>query len=314
MEKKICSFLLFGGMLVLMVAFGTASYAQYGVISKEELIAYTSLWKGERFPDGRPKVPDDILERMKKVKLAEAWSVLTNSGYNNQFEGGWVAVGDKPSLVGRAVTLQFMPLRPDINAAAQSNGNKEGKTAGPALWAVERLIKDDVLVVDMYGKIARGNYGGSNVFTDINKRTGAGVVIDGACRDKDGIMEIPGFTVFCRGLHPASSSERMLTGINNLIRIGMTTVMPGDIVLGGSEGVIFIPAHLAREVVVTSEIIVLREEFGQASMREGKYTAAQIDTRWAKNIEDDFGVWLLKKRGSKLSQEEMGFLHKGQTW
>ena len=314
MKGKIFNFLLLCGIISPFLMVAAVSEAQFNVFKKSDLIEYTSLWKGERFPDGRPKVPDDVLERLKKVSLEEAWSVLRNNGYNNQYEDNWVIAYENPVLVGRAVTVVFMPLRPDFNDITITRGKQIGLTRNPATWVIDTLVKDDVLVVDMYGKIARGNFGGSNVFNAINAKTGVGMVINGASRDIDGTLKIPDFFVFTRGWHPGDSRERMLNGINIPTRIGMTTVMPGDIVLGGREGVIFIPAHLALEVVETSEIIRLRDEFGQMCLRQGKYTTGQIDTRWSDEIEEDFGEWLLKKRGGKMTPSEREYLSKGQTW
>ena len=80
------------------------------------------------------------------------------------------------------------------------------------------------------------------------------------------------------------------------IRLGRASVMPGDVVLGKKEGVIFIPAHLAQEVVETSEIVRLRDEFGHLRLREGKYTPGQIDTRWTPEMEAEFQRWVAAKK------------------
>ena len=84
----------------------------------------------------------------------------------------------------------------------------------------------------------------------------------------------------------------MLLNINFPIRIGAATVMPGDVVLAKKEGVIFIPAHLAEKVVVTSEVVRLRDLFGITRLKEGIYTPGQIDNKWSDEIEKDFSNWL----------------------
>src|SRR5690348_414548 len=91
------------------------TYAQQVAFTKEQIISLTSDWKGERMPDGRPLVPDRILERLKNVSLEEAWGILRNKGYNNQFEGDWMIVGAPDVLTGRALTVQYLPKRVDYD-------------------------------------------------------------------------------------------------------------------------------------------------------------------------------------------------------
>ena len=308
---KTTRFWLIGQLLAMCLL----TEAQVGVFTREHLIEYTPDWKGERFPDGRPKVPDDILERMKEVSIEEAWAVLRRHGFNNQFEGNWVIAGPKePVLVGRAVTAVFHPLRPDVNAVIKQKGEKEGRVGGQNSWVIDTLVKSDALVVDLMGKVIDGTFMGDNLANAIWAKTGGkGVVIHGGARDIEGVEEIPDFPVFNRGWDPSAIAEVMLMGINVPIRIGRASVMPGDVVLGKKEGVIFIPAHLAQEVVETSEIVRLRDQFGHQRLREGKYTPGQIDRKWTDDIERDFSEWL-KAKGKELTPEQRERLLRGRTW
>jgi len=308
---KTTRFWLIGQLLAVCLL----TQAQVGVFTREHLIEYTPDWKGERFPDGRPKVPDDILERMKEVSIEEAWAVLRRHGFNNQFEGNWVIAGPKePVLVGRAVTAVFHPLRPDVNAVIKQKGEKEGRVGGQNSWVIDTLVKSDALVVDLMGKVIDGTFMGDNLANAIWAKTGGkGVVIHGGARDIEGVEEIPDFPVFNRGWDPSAIAEVMLMGINVPIRIGRASVMPGDVVLGKKEGVIFIPAHLAQEVVETSEIVRLRDQFGHQRLREGKYTPGQIDRKWTDDIERDFSEWL-KAKGKELTPEQRERLLRGRTW
>ena len=300
--------------IVLTYLTSFSAIAQIGVFSKEDLVEYSSQWKGERFPDGRPKVPDDILNRMKKVAIEEAWSVCRRNGFNSQFEGNFVVTEDNPVLVGRAVTAFFQPLRPDVNDVIAEKGKKEGRIGGQNSWIIDTLVKGDVMVVDIYGKIIDGCFIGDNLANSIYAKTGGtGVVIDGGARDIEGVLEIPDFPIFNRGWDPSYMTEMMIMGINVPIRIGRATVMPGDVVLGKREGVIFIPAHLAQEVVESSEIIRLRDQFGHQRLREEKYTPGQIDTKWTDELEKDFTGWL-KERGDELTPYQKEKLLKGRTW
>jgi len=289
-------------------------HAQVVVFSRDELLEYTSLWTGDRFPDGRPKVPDDIIERMKNVSVEEAWGVLRRHGYNHQFDGGWQTTIKDPVLVGRVVTGVFMPLRPDVNNRINEKGKRDGRIGAQNSWIIDTLVEGDVLVIDLFGKIVDGTFAGDNLANSINARSGKGFIVDGGCRDLDGILEISDYPVFVRGWDPSYIKDVMLMGINCPIRIGRATAIPGDIVLGGREGVLFIPPHLAEEVVVTSEIVRLRDEFGHKRLREGKYTPGQIDTKWTEEIEKDFENWLKTDKGDEISDEERERLLKGRTW
>lgn len=289
--------------------------AQVGVFTKEHLLEYSPQWQGERFPDGRPKVSDELLERMKPVSIEEAWAVLRRHGFNHQFEGNWVLAGPQnPILVGRAVTAYFQPVRPDVNDVIKQKGEKEGRVGGQNSWIIDTTVKGDVIVVDLMGKVVDGTFMGDNLANSIWAKTGGnGVVINGGARDIQGVEEIPNFPVFNRGWDPSAIADVMLMGINCPIRIGRASVMPGDIVLGKKEGVIVIPAHLAQEVVESSEVIRVRDQFGHQRLREGKYTPGQIDRKWTDDIEKDFTEWL-KGRGQELTPYQKEKLLQGRTW
>jgi len=283
-----------------MIAFVHQTKAQHVQISKEDLITLTPEWKGERFPDGRPKVPDDIIRRMKAVSIEEAWAVLNNAGYRYQIAEGWQEINPDSVLVGRAVTATFMPGRPDVWSVIDSIGKTEGRR-GQNVWPVEILQKGDVYVADQFGAKRNGPTIGDNVGNAIYAKTGNGIVYNGAIRDLEGLKEIGGFTSFYSSYDPSFHNPgmgrnrdltTMIVGINHPTRIKTATVMPGDVVLGKMGVVIFIPPQLAEKVVVTSEIVRLRDLFGHQRLREGKYSAGQIDARWSPEIEKDFSKWL----------------------
>ncbi len=277
--------------------------------TEDDYQRFTGKYEGERFPDGRPKVAEDILERMKQVTVEEAWTVLRKHGYNCQFENGWMMTHDNPVLVGRAVTCSFLPHRPDIADVVAKEGAQQGLEGRDKHWVMDKLETKDVIVADLFGKEVGGAFVGDNLANLIHKKTGTGMVVDGGCRDLAGILELPNFYVFNRNWHPSTSStydKTMVMGMNVPVRIGEAVVMPGDVVLGLREGVIFIPAHLAGEVVETSEIVRLRDEFGFQRLKAGIYTAGQIDAQWTDAIRADFRSWLQEK-AVKLSsfQEEL---------
>ena len=261
-------------------------------ISREEMIFLTGAWEGMRFDDGRPKVPDDILERMGAVTIEEAWGVLRNEGYHNQFEGEWQMIHSDVPVIGRALTAQYMPNRPDVSTAINEKGKMDGRIGNSNSWPIDMLSPGDVYVADGFGKIVDGTLIGDNLGNSIFAKSGNGVVFNASSRDLEGLSEIEGFNAFVKGWHPTFLTEVMLSGLNVPIRMGAATVLPGDVVLAKREGVIFIPSHLAEKVVVTSEVVRLRDLFGITRLKEGKYTPGQIDSKWSDEIEKDFSDWL----------------------
>ncbi len=270
--------------------------------SKDDLIHLTKLNPFERFDDGRPRVPDELLERMKLVTAEEVWSVLLNHGYKNQFVGGFMQTHPGVVLVGRALTASFLPHRPDYHEAIQTAGTSEGrgKIGGQNSWIIEQLQLHDVMVVDLRGKIDGGTIVGDNLGTAVRTRTRAGLVVDGAIRDLPGLVTLTDVNFFMRDAHPSAIADETLEGINIPVKIGGVTVLPGDVVLGTNTGVYFIPPHLVQEVVEASEATRVRDEFGKLRISEGKYTSGEIDVgTWREDIEADFSAWLLRKANNK---------------
>jgi regulator of RNase E activity RraA len=290
-------------LLALVFTAVTTSFAvaQPGILTREALIEYTPDWKGERFADGRPKVSDAILDRMKQVTLEEAWAVVTGAGFSHQFDDNWVSIHPDKVLVGRALTSQWLPGRPDILRVIEAKGREQGRVGGTNAWPVDMLQARDVYVSDHFALKQDGASVGDNVGSAIYARTGNGIVYDGAVRDINGLRQLENFTSFVRSYDPshhignASAGARLnstMIGINVPIRIGGAFVMPGDVVLGRDGGVIFIPPQLAERVVQSSELTRLRDEFGHERLRARVYTAGQIDGRWTEAIEADFTAWL----------------------
>ncbi len=278
--------------------------AQLGMFSNQQRIDITRAWTGERFPDGRPKVPDAVLDRLADVTAEQAWDTLGEAGYRLQFEGGWKELNGGKRLIGRAVTCVFMPVRPDMNAVIDDHGKREGRVGeGQNSWVIDTLTKRDVMVVDLFGKIKGGTIIGDNLGTSMMAKTGTGLVVDGAVRDPTGLTEIKGFHVFARDFHPSAIEDVMLMGINVPIRIGHATVLPGDVVLSDRDGITFIPAQLAEKVADDAELTRYQDDWGHMMLREGKYTPGQIDERWTQQMIQEFNAWLAQ-RGSKLRMRE----------
>ena len=306
--------------LVLLISLAVGFFHQGTLsaqtISKEELVFLTSEWKGERFPDGRPKISDDLLERAKKIAIDDAWTVLKNEGYLNQFEGNWKRVHDDVTVVGRALTAMYMPSRPDVERNIKERGIKsQGRKGNTNAWPIEVLTKGDVYVADGFGKIDGGTLMGGTLANSIYSKSGNGVVFNGSARDLQAIQEIEGFNAFVRDFHPSFLEEMVLMGLNTPIRIGNAMVLPGDLVIAHREGVLFIPAHLAELVIGTSEFVTLKDKFGYEMVRSKTYTTGQIDSQWSDEIKEDFLKWLEQRpEEGKMTRAQLDEIMSKRTW
>lgn len=303
-------------IFILFIGFFTGiSITNAQTISKDELIFLTAEWKGDRFADGRPKVPDNLVARAKGIGIEEAWTVLVNEGYNNQFERNWKMVHDDVPVVGRVVTASFMPTRPDLEKNIKERGKKQGRIGNTNSWPIDVLTKGDVYVADCFGKIDAGTLIGDNLGNSIFAKTGNGVIFDGAARDLSGLAQIKGFNAFVRDFDPSFLKEVVLMGLNTPIRIGKAIVLPGDLVISEKEGVLFIPAHLAEKVIATAEFIGLKDKFGHAMLKSGKYTPGEIDSDWPAAIKDDFLKWLSQNPAEmKMTREQLDNFMNKRTW
>jgi 4-hydroxy-4-methyl-2-oxoglutarate aldolase len=301
---------------IIMLLFASLHIkAQQVTLSPDQLTTLTSRWKGERFPDGRPKVADKFLERLKGVHLEEAWGILRNKGFQNQFEGDWMVLHPDSVMTGRVVTAQYMPMRPDVDSVIKAKGKVEGRIGGTNSWPIDVLKNGDIYVADSYGKIVDGTLIGDNLGNAIYAKSLRGVIFYGSVRDVEGLEEIKGFNAWTKGYDPSYIQQMMLGGINVPIRIGRATVLPGDVALAKKGGVVFIPAYLVEEVVLNAEFISLRDAFGHQRLREGKYTPGQIDTQWTDEIKKDFVKWINENPGKlPMTREELDKFMKDRTW
>lgn len=259
---------------------------------RESIIELTKLNPYSRFPDGRPRVPDELLSRIRTITTEQAWSALKLAGYNYQFEGNWFRSHTSRILVGRAVTAMMVPTRKDLDDLVEQTGRSQGRKGGQNSWVIDTLVPGDVMVVDVFGKIKEGTFVGDNLSTSLLTHTKEGAVIDGGIRDFQGVVKLPDITIFYRGLDAAGIRDTTLLGINIPIRIGQATVLPGDVVLGTPTGIIFIPPHLVPNVINRAEDLQMRDKFGKQRIREGRYTSGEIDTKWTEKIEQDYNIWL----------------------
>jgi 4-hydroxy-4-methyl-2-oxoglutarate aldolase len=301
-------------LLAVLLCMAFYSPAQEITLSGDQIKALTPDWKGERSPDGRPKVSDQLLTRLKNVSLEEAWGYLRNKGFQNQFEGDWMVIRPDSVMTGRAVTAQYLPLRPDYDKLIKDKGKAEGRIGSTNSWPIDVLKDGDIYVADSYGKVVDGTLIGDNLGNAIFAHSHRGVVFYGSVRDIEGLDEIDGFNGWIKGYDPSYIQQMMLGGINTPIRIGRATVLPGDVVLAKKGGVVFIPPQYLQDLVQNSEFVQLRDAFGHQRLREAKYTPGQIDQQWSDAIKKDFLQWLDTQKNLPMSRKELDEYMKERNW
>lgn len=255
---------------------------------REEIIAITPQWKGERFPDGRPKVADKYLKALRNLTLEEVWKPIFVKGYESQFEGRLQTLhNDGRKLIGRAVTATFCPTRPDLHETMFNIGMQEGRKGNYNQWVIDTLVEGDVAVIDMYDKIYKGTFLGGNLTTAVKSKTKTGgAVIWGGVRDTEQMKKID-TQVYFRGIDPTPIRDFIMTGFNTPTRIGNAICLPGDVVFGGGGGVLFIPSHLVAEVVDGAAKTQVKDIFGFEMITQNKFTTAQIDRNtWTEEMLD----------------------------
>jgi regulator of RNase E activity RraA len=250
--------------------------AQLNTLTREQMIEYTAQNPFERFPDGRPKVPDSLIERARELSAEEVFGVLPGKGFRNQYEDGFQVLHPGKKMVGRAFTVQFMPARPDVETVMNAKAKEKGARMLNNQFAIDMLQPGDVLIVDLFGKKDGGTIVGDNLFYYVMKAThGGGLIVDGAIRDLEGISEMD-MPAYFRSAHPSYITNVMLTGINVPVRIGNATVMPGDLVLGDREGVYFIPPQLVQAVLDKADETHVHDEWTRLKFDEGKHKSSDI--------------------------------------
>jgi 4-hydroxy-4-methyl-2-oxoglutarate aldolase len=272
--------------------------------TKEQILFYTSEWKGDRFPDGRPKVADNLLERALDVSIEDVWEYLRDQGFVNQFESGWQGLHIEKSFAGRALTAQFMPRRPDMAAAVAAEGKAEKRVSGTNSWVINELQMGDTMVADGYGKIIEGTLIGSNLGSGIAAHTHSGFIFNAGIRDAEENREIVNLNGFYRGYDPSAWAQMQLTGINVPVRIGRAVVLPGDLVLAKQDGVIFIPATLAAMAISKAEFTNLQDAFNFELNRQGA-NGAEFEGGWTPKKYAAFAKWVeAHPEKLKMTREE----------
>ncbi len=286
-------------LILLLLLTALAAPAQIFSFTREQMIKYTAQNPFDRFPDGRPRVPDSILERVKGLSVEEAWGLLRNKGYNYQFAGGFQILHPGTKLIGRAVTAQYLPLRPDLGSVIDADAKANGLPQGVNQRVIDLLRLNDVPVVDLMGAAPGHNFGGDNLQAAIWGATRTGAVVDGTIRDLEGVFELPS-QIYFKAPHPAAVSGVSLVGINIPVKVGDAVVLPGDVVFGDRTGVIFIPPHLVQQVVEAAELTHIHDEWTKAKFLTGKYKASELYPRPTKpELVKEYEEYVKRRKAEK---------------
>jgi len=268
------------GLCAAVMLAPAPGHAQLWTWTKDQMTDYTKAWTGDRFPDGRPKVPDSWIERARGMSAEE---ITTGGGGRggggspySQYADGFILTQPGKKMVGRAFTVKFMPARSDLDTVVMGHMKEKGVAQMNNQYAIDMLQPGDVLVVDMFGRKEGGTIVGDNLFYYVYKATkNGGLVIDGSVRDLEGIAEIP-MPAYVRSVHPSAIGGVTLAGINVPVRIGNVTVMPGDLVVGDREGVSFIPPSQAKQILDHADELHIHDEWTRKKFDEGKYKSSEI--------------------------------------
>ncbi len=258
------------GVAVIAFLAPAPCQAQVYKLSKEELIELTSTMPStwERFADGRPKIPDALLQRAKGLSSEEMMG--------NQYTDGFQVLHPGMRMVGRAFTLAFMPVRPELDGFARSRAQKAGITGLNNQTVIDMLQPGDILCVDLFGKKQGGTIVGDNLFYYIMRATkGAGLVVDGSIRDLEGIapMEMP---LYFMHTDPSAIGQVTLAGWNIPVKIGTVTVLPGDLVVGDREGINFVAPSRVEQMLNRADTTHIHDEWTRKQFDTGKYKSSEI--------------------------------------
>ena len=315
MKKKL--FLLLAVMLVVIPA-----KSQLVKWEPDDIKLLTKQWTGERLPDGRPKVSDDLLKRLEKVTIEDAYTFLLRRGYECQFENfasthenGWMIIHPDKPMIGRVLTAQYMPMRFDWDDYLQEVGRKQDINRVTNALPVNSLFEGDIYVADGYGRIADGGtLIGDNVARSIYNNSKQGVIFNGAVRSLEAIAEIDGFNGWIRGVDPSSIARMICTSVNAPIRIGRVTVLPGDVVIARRSGVIFIPPHFVEEIVIQVELAELRRQFNAQQQQQGRAPAATGGAGANNNNNADFRNWLNRQTNLPMTRAALDAYFEKQAY
>jgi regulator of RNase E activity RraA len=242
----------------------------------------------------RTPVTDEQLKKLKELPIEAVWGALQGKRYTQCFVTSFQMTQPDVKMVGRALTMRYLPVRPDILEAVQTLAKEGDWDYQYNVRAGEDTRPGDVLVVELGGAIDRATFMGDVTGLGIKYQGAAGVVIDGGLRDLNEFLPMKDFPVYYRGAHASAMADQVGVEWNVPVRIGSVSVLPGDVVIGDSSGVLFFPPQFAEEAIRAAEDTVYVETFKREMMRSKKYRARDIYPRLSPQLEKEFEEWKKK--------------------
>jgi len=239
----------------------------------------------------RTPVTDAQLARLRAVPIEAVWGAVQKHKYLFCFVDGMQMTQPGVKLVGRALTMRYLPVRPDIQEAVEALGKGGDWDTGFNMRASDDIRPGDVLVVELAGAVDRATFMGDVTGLAIKTAGAAGVVIDGGLRDLSEFLPMKDFPVYYRGAHASAMADQVGVEWNVPVRIGNVTVLPGDVVIGDDSGLLFFPPQLAADAIKGAEDAVYTETFKREMIRTKKYRTSQIYPRLSPELEKLFEEW-----------------------
>ncbi len=186
-------------------------------------------------------ISDETLARLGALPTQTLIDALWVKSWPQSMVHGARSLFPGKKMAGRAVTLRFVPHRPDIAA------DKPKAERSAEYVAFEMCGPNEVLVASSVGPWE--SVGGDIKFFRLHQRRAGGLVTDGSVRDSATLREY-GFPVFCHSTTAKQGPAVMQPwGVNEVINCGGVAVRPGDAVVGDDDGVVVVPAAMADEVL-----------------------------------------------------------------
>lgn len=238
------------------------------------------------------KLSNSNREKLKRISTATVATFLFKKGLKNQFIQDVVPLKKgRPTMVGEAFTLRYIPAREDLNGIAVFKNPEH-----PQRVAVETCPEGAVLVIDSR-KNARAASAGSILITRLMVRGAAGIVTDGGFRDSAEITELDFSSYHNKPSAPTNLTLHQALDINVPIGCGDVAVFPGDIILGDDDGVMVIPSHLVEEAIEECTKMTLFENFVLEEVQNGR-TIIGLYPLTNEKIRAEFEQWKLKAANS----------------
>jgi regulator of RNase E activity RraA len=246
-------------------------------------------------------VSDAQLQRLRDLPLEAVWGALQGRRYVRSFEGGFQQTVPNAKVVGRAVTMRYLPVRPDLMEAVQTLAKEGDWDYQYNVRAGEDLKPNDVVVVELGGMVDRATFLGDVTALGMQAAGALGIIIDGGIRDLSELTMMKEIPIFYRGAHASAMADQVGVQWNGPIRLGGITVLPGDIIVADAEGVQIVPPQLVADVISSAEDTVYTENFKREMMRSKKYRARDIYPTLSPELKKLFEEWQKthKKEGVK---------------